>query len=374
MADSLLELLLTGREGGRICTPMTMNLLKVLLIAVVALAIPVLFVRQWAIAPKDSGLSDSGPKENQKAARSSEAKKANGGSPVSTLKRLLDGGEAPRPTPEQLRAFVEKQKHGAASLLAAWQLGGDAAWLEEAARRHPDDPRVALAKLGAMKEINAEAAEWIQRLKQADPGNATGWCYEALSAFNGGSLEAARAALAEAAQRGRFDAYPKEAATGLAEAYRSAGVDGLTAEMLGLYGVTLPQAQLAMNVQKEAISQLAGNLDDSLVQDLLMLAKSVRGEGGDGFLVTKLVGSAMERKLLAELNTLDLVPGTRKFVLERLGELDAERSLVRDLVQKTGPLMAALDESELKQYFRRTATEGELKAMQWLLARHPEAR
>jgi len=347
----------------------------ILLLAVaVAAGLSLLLVRRGTLPMRSAGAGDSPATADRKVASSPGGAPAGDGKGASTLKKILDGGEPPKLTAEQLRAFVEREGHSAASLLAAWQLAGDPAWLEEAAQRHPDNPRVALAKLGAIKEIDADAAEWIRRLKQADPGNATGWCYDAMVAFKEGSPAAARAALAEAAQVGRFDAYAKESAAELAKAYRSAGVDGFAADVLGLFGVALPQAQLAMNVQREAISQLGGNLDDALVQDMLKLATAVRGEGEEGFLITKLVGSAMERKMLAELSTLDLVPGTRKFVLERMSELDSEKKLVQDLVRKTGPLMPALSESELRQYFKRSAVEGELKAMQWLLARHPEAK
>jgi hypothetical protein len=350
-----------------------MKPLKILIVGAVLALLPLLVWRGLR-APKPPGLSGPASGANRKSARSSAGTPADGSSSVASLRKLLEGGEPPKLSAEQLRAFVETQKHSAASLLAAWHLGADTAWLDEAAKLHPDDPRVALAKLSTLDATSGDANEWIQRLKQADPENAMGWCYEALSAFKGGSPDEARAALAEAAQRGRFDVYTKESAAELTKAYRSAGVDGLEAEMLGLFGVSIPQAQLAMNVQREAISQLGGNLDDELVQDMLKLSKAVRGDEDPGFLITQLVGSSMERKLLAELNTLDLIPGTRTFVLERLGDLDSEKNLVRSLVQKTVPLMPALSESELRQYFKRTTVEGELKAMQWLLARHPEAR
>lgn len=351
-----------------------MKPLTMILTAAAALVLALLFVRRGALPARLAGAGNAAPKTNRKTAPSSVGIPASGSSSAGTLKKILEGGDPPKLTAEQLGAFVEEEKHSVASLLAAWQMAGDPAWLEEAAQRYPDNPRVALAKLAAIKELDAGAAEWVRRLKQADPGNAIGWCYDALIAFKEGSPAAARAALAEAAQRGRFDVHASESAAELAKAYRGAGMDGFAADVLGLFGVPLPQAQLAMKVQREAISQLGGNLDDALVQDMLKLATAVRGEGEEGFLITKLVGSAMERKLLAELSTLDLVPGTRTFVLERMSELDSERSVVRDLAQKTAPLMQGLNESELRQYFKRSAVEGELKAMQWLLARHPEAR
>lgn len=348
--------------------------LSILLTFTVALGLALLWVRRGTPPAKLLGSSEPVSRTNPAHTPRSREVSMGHGLVDATLKKILEGGEPPKPTAEQLIAYVEKEKHSAASLLAAWQMAGDPAWIEEAARRYPDNPRVALAKLSTIEDLDAGASEWVRRFKKADPGNSVGWCYEALLAFKGGNLAEARSALAEAARAGRFEVYAKESAADLAKGYRSTGVDDFSAEVLGLFSVRLPQAQLARNVQSEVISRLGGNLDDALVQDMLRLAGAVRGEGENGFLVTKLVGSAMERKLLAELNTLELVPGTRKFVLERMAELDAERNMVRGLAQRAGPLMAALDESELRQYYKRTVVEGEFKAMQWLLARHPETR
>lgn len=285
------------------------------------------------------------------------------------LRRILEGGEPPRPTPEQLGGFVERQKRSAASLLAAWQIGGDPAWLDEAAERYPDDPRVALAKVGILGEGDAAAREWIGRLRRADPGNALGWCHEALLEFRDGSPAAARAALAEAARLGRFDGYTKESAAALAEAYRAAGLDGFAAEVVGGFSVPIPHAGVAMRLSREAVAKLGPNLDDRTVHDLLALARSVRAGGGTGYLITDLVSAAMERKVLAELSMAELVPGTRKFVLERIAELDGERKMVQELVARSEPLLRSLDDAGLKQYYRRLTVEGEMKALQWLLSR-----
>jgi hypothetical protein len=227
---------------------------------------------------------------------------------------------------------------------------------------------------GTFSELNDDAKGWIGRLKTNDPQNSLGWCYDALSEFKNGSPGPARAALAEAAKRERFDGYSKESAPLLAEAYRSTGMDPLAAEVLGAFGIALPHVSAGMNLAREAIAALGPGLDDAAIQDILAVAKQVRGSDGTGYLVTDLVSSAMERKMLNELSILDLVPGTRKFVMERMTELDAERNLIKELAAKTQPLLLSLDDSEMKQYFKRAMVEGELKAMKWLLARHPEAR
>ena len=288
------------------------------------------------------------------------------------LKKLLEGGDVPKLTPVELKAYVEKCNHSAASLLAAWQLGSDPAWLEEAVQRYPDDPKVALAKLSTLKELNGDAKEWIECLKKNDPENALGWCYDAMSALKGGNMEEAREALASAAQRGRFGASWMEEGKSLSAAYESAGYDGFVSELVGTFSVRLPQAQLAMSLSKEAISQMGTHLDDAAIQDLMAVAHSVRGEVTNTPLIMNLVGASMEKRTLDQLSALELVPGTRKLVIERMDELEHERHTVQEAVSKSAPLLAKLNESELKQYFRRFMVEGELKAMQWLISQHPE--
>ena len=310
------------------------------------------------------------PQPPQKRAAVVAAKKGEPSSSV--LKKLLDGGEPPKLTPEQLRAYVENCHHSAASLLAAWQLGSDSAWLDEAVRLYPDDPKVALAKLSTLKELNEDAKEWIECLKKNDPENGVGWCYEAMSAFKSGSIDEARDALAAAAKRGRFGASWADEAKSLSAAYESAGYDGFVSELVGTFGVRLPQAQLAMGLTKEAIAKLGDKLDDAAIQDIMAIAHSVRGQSDTTPLIMNLVASSMERRTLDQLSALELIPGTRKIVVERLDELDQERSLVKEVTSKSAPLLATLDESELKQYFRRTMVEGELKAMQWLISQHPQ--
>ncbi|CAN5724619.1 hypothetical protein BH11VER1_BH11VER1_21400 [soil metagenome] len=302
-------------------------------------------------------------------------KESDKGSAASRIKQFMEDGVSVSVSAEQLMAYVEKQKHSASSLLAAWSIGHDNAWLDEATQRYPDDPRVALAKLGSMDDLKGDSKEWIDRLKKNDPQNGLAWCYDAMSMLKDGAPEEARFALAEAARLGRFDTYANKGSKGIADAYESAGYDELSAGMIGMAMTPLPHQQLVINLQKELLKQFSPVADDALVQDMLHLSKNVRSQNGNGSLITDLVGSSMERKVLNELNALDLVPGTKKLVVERMEELVQENNLVRDLIQKVTPLMmSTMSDTQLKQYQRRYTVEGELKALQWLLKQQPEAR
>jgi hypothetical protein len=291
------------------------------------------------------------------------------------LKKLFQGGKPPALTAAQLQAFVEQQGRSASSLLAAWKLDGGSAWLDEAAQRFPENPHVALAKLSGTRRDHPDAKVWIERLKRNDPENATGWCYDALGHLQKGDSQQARAALAEAAQGRRLDGYLKESRDTIANAYRSAGYGAFESEIFGRVHESIPLAGLAREMQGKTLS--AGlELDRELTQDMLAVSNLVRGSSESPLFVTQIVASGMEEDLLKRFEAHERVPGTDKLVFERLGELAQEQATLADLRQKAAPLFLSnrLQESELKQYLRRSTLEGDVQAVKWLLSQHPELK
>jgi hypothetical protein len=282
--------------------------------------------------------------------------------------RLLKG-ELPKLTAAQLNAFVEKNHHSAASLLAAWSLGGDKAWLEEAVSRYPDNPQVAFAKLASLSqdENSDERKEWIGRLQKDAPQNAIGWCYAALDAFKDGRTTDAMDALMDASLRSSLNCYRDMTAQACTEAYRDAGYDSLEAEALGRFNTPIPEVSMFMTLAKELTQANSG--DSEALASLLPLADMVREENGSPALIQQLVSVAMEKMALKQMNALDEVPGSDVLVADRLSELDSETALVRDTSQQAAPLLTTMTDSEFKQYLRRSQVQGELKAMQWLIAR-----
>lgn len=345
-------------------------------IALLILAILLAFALIWWCRSDDRASEDASRVQtisNGSSALSSSSNPPTKEPAVTLLKQMMEG-RIPELSAEQLKAFVEKQNHSAGSLLAAWLIGQNSVWLDEAAQRYPDDPRVALAKLSTMNEMKGDAREWIERLKKNDPTNGLGWCYDSMNLLKDGATEEARFVLAEAVRLGRFTAYADKSSAGIAAAYASAGYDELSAGMMGMSMSPLPHAQIVLNLQKEWLKLPSPGADEALIQDMLHLSRNVSGQSDNRALIMHMVGSSMERKLLNELYALELVPGTKKLVIERMEELDQEKNLINDLIQKALPLMSSMSEAQWKQYFRRYTVEGELKAMQWLLKQHPEAQ
>ena len=142
--------------------------------------------------------------------------------PSDFLKRMLNGDIA-KLTAEQIEHYVESRGRIALILIVASFLSGSGdKWLEEAAERFPDDPRVAAAML--IKRGNSpEASEWIARLKEHDPGNSLGYLLAAKSALDGNDLNGALKELS-ALESTRLNDHRETWQSGITEAYRSAVV------------------------------------------------------------------------------------------------------------------------------------------------------
>ncbi len=282
------------------------------------------------------------------------------------LRRLINGEARPALTAAQLRAFVEGEHHSVESLLAAWRLGdGSRAWLEEAAARHPDHPRVALAMLTAERKLPADASTWIARLQAAAPDNALGWTYAALQALQSGNEADGLQALSEAASRGKLDAYGAEDVAGLAAACKSAGCTDLEAQVLSTFARPLPHVTTLSDLAREIRGSPLLMEDAGTMQDMFRLAEALRGRGVSS-LVEQLAAASIESQMIAGLEIYEPLPGTGLMAGEHLTRLEAERAAIRDLTRDMQEQLGTLTDTELKQYLRCLNLEGELKALQWL--------
>lgn len=300
------------------------------------------------------------------------------GQPPEFLQRMLDG-EIAKLTPEQIERYVESCGRDASSLIVAAVLSEDRdEWLDEAAERFPDDPEVAAAMLLHRGE-NPEAVEWIARLKENDPGNSLGYLLAAKSALDGGKLDEALGELA-ALESTRLNDYRESWQSGFTDAYRSAGYQGMEAEWLGMFQVPV----LAGEVSRlstgigEAMIAAEGRGDRATAEALgrsgMKAAALVGGRGERDLLINQLISVSMERKMLNQLDAFEFVPGDERLVLERLAEMDERIARIKATIQSHSELLPTLTEPELRQYTRRLQTDGELKAMEWLVAQRQAGR
>lgn len=288
------------------------------------------------------------------------------------LKRILKG-EITKLTPEQIEHYVESRGRDALSLIVAAMLSEQRdEWLDEAAERFPNDPGVAAGML-LHRGGKAEAVEWIGRLKENDPGNSLGYLFAAKSALDGGNLDEALGELA-ALESTRLNDYSESWKSGFAAAYQSAGYQGLEAEWLGWAQVPILTGEVSRlsNGIGAAMIAAEGRGDrvaaEALGRSGMKAAALVGGRGERDLLINQLTSVSMERKLLHQLDAFEFVPGDERLVLERLAEMDKRIDRIKYAIQGHKQLLPTLTESELRQYTRRVQVEGELKAMEWLVA------
>ncbi len=294
------------------------------------------------------------------------------GQPPEFLQRILNG-EITKLTPEQIEQYVESRGRDASSLIVAAMLSEDRdEWLDEAAERFPDDPGVAAAML-LHRGGKAEAREWIGRLKENDPANSLGYLFAAKSALDGGNLDEALVELA-ALESTRLNDYRESWQSDFTDAYRSAGYQGMEAEWLGMFQVpvlTSEVSRLSTGIG-EAMIAAESRGDRAAAEALgragMKAAALVGGRGDRDLLINQLISVSMERKLLNQLDAFEFVPGDERLVLERLAEMDERIDRIKATIQSHSELLPTLTEPELRQYTRRLQTDGELKAMEWLVA------
>jgi hypothetical protein len=291
--------------------------------------------------------------------------------PSAVIQRL-SAGEFPRLTPEQVAAYVESQNHSALSLIAAWQLSRDADWLRQAAERYPNDPGVAAAMLVSEGIRASDAGHWIAVVKQSDPDNAFGAVYAAKAALDQHDLATVTAELTELQSLSRLQLPSEDWTQAMTDAYRSAGYGGMDAEWASRALTSQPWDQvLALNrLLAENMNSAAESGDRataSFLGESALKAAALVDRGGDS-LLTQLVSVSMERQVLNQMDAFDLLPGRPKLVAERLHEMDQRIGEIKDLIARSQALVPQLTDTEAMQYTRRVRTEGEVKALRWLIA------
>ncbi len=343
-----------------------------------ATALVAFFFRPSTDSPKRERVAVSESAEKPTVGPTTAKRAVSAGQPPEFLQRMLDG-EIAKLTPEQIERYVESCGRDASSLIAAAMLGEDRdEWLDEAAERFPDDPEVAAAML-LHRGGKAEAGEWIGRLKENDPGNSLGYLFAAKSALDGGNLDEALEELA-ALESTRLNDYRESWQSDFTGAYRSAGYQGMEAEWLGMFQVpvlTSEVSRLSAGIG-EAMIAAEGRGDRATAEALgrsgMMAAALVGGRGDRDLLINQLISVSMERKLLNQLDAFEFVPGDERLVLERLAEMDEQIDRIKVTIRSHSELLPTLTESELRQYTRRLRTDGELKAMEWMVAQRQAER
>jgi hypothetical protein len=284
-----------------------------------------------------------------------------------TLARRLKQGEAPQLTRREIDDFLEARHRSAGSLVAAFRLSKDDAFIREAMERFPHDPQVLLAFLESQTDPS-KRLEILETLKFADPDNGLADCLSACVLFDLGKNDEAVAALSQSAGKPVRE-YNIPSGQEVEEAYLAAGFPPLEAKISSLYQITKPHLmqmrKVADGLKKERERDGSAG-DEAAVQSSRDIQMRMAQELRKGpFVMDSLIAAVLELGILQEIDS----PEARA----RIEEINLQRTSVSEGSKRISALMetSAVPENDWLLYFDRVKLFGEKAANDWMLGRYP---
>ncbi|MGD0017305.1 MAG: sigma-70 family RNA polymerase sigma factor [Verrucomicrobiia bacterium] len=273
---------------------------------------------------------------------------------------------------KEIEAYLQQNKRNAESLLAAYRMSHDQSYLREAATNFPNTPAVQFAII-ADKVFPEEQRKWIDAFKVSSPDNALTWYFSAMNYFNSKQPDLAIRELAEATRRQSFDTYAAQASQAVEEMCVLAGWPALAAKAWAPSSESasyLPSlkslANQMMQTQQQDLTQGDAASANSMASMGMVLGNTLRA--GDP--IAQLVGIAIEKKILGQLDPAVNYDFLGRPVSEVLAELDRQKQTIADALKTRDQVLPTLNETELASYFERKKLYGEVNAVLWLQSKH----
>ena len=293
---------------------------------------------------------------------------------TSLIAKFLKDGVAPKLTHEQIEAYLKANGRTAANLLAAFQASGDPALMQEAMKSYPNDPQVDF-RAALDKDLSpAEQRQWLSAFEKSAPDNALANYLSALNYFSSGQNDQAVQELNAAAGKSQFQDYFQDSQQSLQEAYLAAGYSVADAEMIGPAQMQMPQLaalkQLGLNMVSLANSyQQAG--DPASAQSMLQMAVNLGRNLNDPFLITSLVGMAIERNALSAMSPGSPYGSAGQTVQDQLNQLTQQRTTLMSINdQFQNSVAPEMSEPDWISYDQRRTIFGEAAAQQWAIGKY----
>ena len=300
--------------------------------------------------------------------------------------RLLNNdGKPPDLSHAQVESYVADNRRSAGSLLTAFRLSHDRAWLKEAAEKYPNDPRVHYAGwFSAYRDENSspeERRQWLGAFKQSAPDNALANYLAAQDCFKVGQADRAVEELIAASGKAKFQSYAAEAVQSLEEAYLSAGYPTVESKAAAVYSDASFQAappyselrRLAESLAELSKGyRLAGDEASSqaVLQMGLQLGQRVeQSAGGSSFVTQNGTGVGIQRILLNSMDVNAPFGEAGQTVQDQLNALTQRGKSWSGLWKQAEPTLRAMSDQDLITYFDRMKTFGEVAALRWLVNR-----
>jgi tetratricopeptide (TPR) repeat protein len=285
---------------------------------------------------------------------------------TSFAKKVRTDNDFPKLSAEQLEIYLNSAGRSAASLLTAFHLSKDEAYLEEALESFPQEPQVLLE--AARRKDAATALELLQRLKKEDPENGLADFLSARSLFDMGRNEEALAHLLQSTGKpfNDFTSSTLETGEGL---YVSAGRLPAEAKLISMCFLsrfdTMRGREMAVKLgELREQYEAAGDLQsaENMIKTQLELARQI-GQGP--FVIDHMVSNSIEKILWKGDDSPEAA--------EAQAEIVSRQTLLRDKALKVGTMMesSAVPESDWVNYMDRVKQFGEAAANDWILEKHP---
>jgi hypothetical protein len=282
-------------------------------------------------------------------------------------------------SPEQIQAFLSNRGTNAETLLAAFNVSGDKAFLRQAVEQFPDSAFVLAAAL-AQDALPEQRSHLLAKLKELSPDNPLANYLSARDYLKQQQPDLALKEFQEAAAKSGFYDFTVERIQGLEEMYLAVGYSAAEAKALAMTSVHLPAVSQMRDLGREMsrLQQQYANAGDGASAEVLAkmgvaLANDISGSSARS-LLGEIVGSIVEREFLKGLDpggTYDFLPAT---VNERLAELTEQERRVRESSRFVDQWMRTASEAQLVSYFDRLKLYGEAGAITWARGQVAEAR
>lgn len=333
--------------------------------------------RQWAEAKAAAGSSSAEALREPGLKRAKAASLAPGiGAPGDVPLWVRLQQMDPKLRPEQVAGYLASNHRNAASLLGSFRTTRDESFLREAMQRFPNDPRVAFEAVMDPDLPAAEKQPWLDALKTSAPDNALGNYLAAMDDFHSGHADLALQELAQASGKG-LDDYTPERMQDDIEAYLGAGLPLVDATGLGSSQLLLPQLAQLKELAGDAIATAKSSLQagdaagaEGALQAAAALGQEYAAGGAGEPEVSRLVGIAIEKMALSQMDPAAPYGDSGESVQDRLNQLQQEKEDDRTMNQQINQLLPNISDEDYVVYKNRWLMFGERNAEQWFLNKY----
>ena len=282
-------------------------------------------------------------------------------------------------TMAKVEPYLAANGRNAASLLAAFRTTGDAALLQEAMQKYPNDPHVGFEAV-LRKDISpVERRQWLDQFKQSAPDNALPNYLSAADHFKEGETDKAVQDIITASQKPGFEDYSLERIQDDDEVYRAAGHSVAEARILAASQLLLPQLVQMRDLGRSVVDlaksyQQSG--DEASREAALEIAANLGhryARGGPGEpLISQLVGVHVERTALESMDPNSPWGNDGALVKDRIEQLVQQRAEVRELAKTADLYWDKMSEQDWISYHSRSAAFGEQSALRWIIGKYSD--